>query len=47
MNWKAIIQIPTPTTADGCFPSVTTRWDNVCATNLYSVAHYPMGGYWR
>ena len=29
-------------TADGCAPTVTTRYDAIGCTNILSMAHYPM-----
>lgn len=38
------MKVVTPKTTDGCSPTLTTRFENVGATNLVSVAHFPLGG---
>ena len=34
--------LPVNTTADGCAATITTRYENICQTNILSLAHYPM-----
>lgn len=42
---RYIQKISVQKTADGCSPTITCRSGNVGISNLISVAHFPMGGY--
>lgn len=34
--------LPVNTTSDGCAATLTTRYENICQTNILSLSHYPM-----
>lgn len=44
MRWNAKVSWPTPTTVDGCAPTLTANYNSASFANMISVAHYPMMG---